>query len=249
PKGLTLASGCMDRSVHLLDPISLSLRSQFFNHADAVTSLSWAPDGKTLAGGSMDRTVRLWPSSAPPPHMTAILGDHVGQVWFALHSPDGKLLATGGDDGKVQIRRTEGARLSPFLQGAVNNGITTFAYSPDGKTLATGSNNAAIQLWDVATAKQKKLLRGHNQPVLSLSFSPDGKFLASASGKWQDREQPGEVKVWDLTSDKEIKEVLDVPGHNTLVTRVAYSPDGQTLVSCTWDGAVRLLEAATGKER
>ncbi len=256
PRGRTLASGCLDRSIHLLDPVTLTQRNQFFAHGDAVTCLAWSPDGKVLAGGGRDRAVKLWAATARPPYMTVILGDHVGQVWFALHSPDGKQLATGGDDGKVQLRSLEGARFPPFLEGA-RQGIISHAFSPDGKLLATGTTNRQVEIWDLATGRQIKTLPGHQLPVWSVAFSPDGRYLASGSGDFQNKDQPGEIKVWDLTVDPKpdlqtgasTAEILNLQGHGSIVTCVAISPDGKTLASCSWDAGIRLWDMPSGRKR
>src|SRR5262249_58714776 len=74
--------------------------------------------------------------------------------------------------------------------------------------------------------------------------------LASAGGVWG-TVQPGEVKVWDAATGREL---ADLRGHTGPVMGVAFSPDGKHLASCSaaWDtprrGEVKVWDAATGRE-
>jgi WD40 repeat protein len=79
---------------------------------------------------------------------------------------------------------------------------------------------------------------GHTQMVHGVSLSPDGKRLASAS---HDRT----VKVWDVTSGKEL---LTLKGHADAVATVAFSPDGERLASGSYDQTAKVWDAATGQE-
>jgi WD40 repeat protein len=53
------------------------------------------------------------------------------------------------------------------------------------------------------------------------------------------------VRLWDAASGKEL---AVCKGHESYVTSVAFSPDGKTIVSASWDKTVRLWDAASGKE-
>jgi WD40 repeat protein/Tfp pilus assembly protein PilF len=76
-----------------------------------------------------------------------------------------------------------------------------------------------------------------------VAFSPDGTTLASASGKWDG--QP-EVRLWDLPAGRE-RSLLR--GHASGVTALAFSPDGQSLATSSWDRTVRLWDVTTAAER
>jgi WD40 repeat protein len=75
------------------------------------------------------------------------------------------------------------------------------------------------------------MLTGHTSTVLSVAFKLDGTRLASSSFD-------GSIKVWDTASGQEL---LTLRGH-TAETTVAFSPDGNWLVSGgdktvkLWDG-------------
>jgi hypothetical protein len=53
------------------------------------------------------------------------------------------------------------------------------------------------------------------------------------------------VRVWDVESGKEPR---IFSGHSDYVSSVAFSPDGRTIVSASFDGTIRIWDVATGKE-
>src|SRR5262249_26398867 len=96
--------------------------------------------------------------------------------------------------------------------------------------------------------KELATLRWHGGPVLAVAFSPDGKTLAAAAG-WYDPEtnaQRTDMKLWDVAT----RRARAVPhGHAHWVHALAFSPDGKTLASASYDRTLKLWEGATGKER
>ena len=120
------------------------------------------------------------------------------------------------------------------------------AFSPDSSLLASASRDTTVRLWDVATRKQRSILR-HPDAVQSLAFSPDGKLLATAG-------KDGNVRVWDVGTAQE-RFVFTEHAHSQERKRsyevhaVAFSPDGKTLASGGEDVTVRLFDLATGKQR
>src|SRR5262249_30360558 len=71
----------------------------------------------------------------------------------------------------------------------------SLAFSPDGKALASARGAAAVHLWEVATGKQRAVLKGHGGGVRCVAFSPDGQTLAS--GNWD-----GTVRLWEVATGK-----------------------------------------------
>ncbi|VAX41400.1 High-affnity carbon uptake protein Hat/HatR, partial [hydrothermal vent metagenome] len=113
------------------------------------------------------------------------------------------------------------------------------AYSPDGKTIASGAKDKTVRLWDIATGKQKAVLKGHTNGVKSVAYSPDGKTIVSGA-------RDNTVRLWDVATGKQ-KTILK--GHTGGVNSVVYSPDGKTIVSGAKDFTVRLWDIATGKQK
>jgi hypothetical protein len=96
-------------------------------------------------------------------------------------SPDGKLLASDGNEKAVKLWDVNSGTLRQTLPGRHEDFVSSVAFSPDGKVLASGSGGGPIRLWDVNSGTLKQTLTGHNSCVNSLAFSPDRKLLASGS--------------------------------------------------------------------
>jgi hypothetical protein len=104
-------------------------------------------------------------------------------VYSVAFSPDGQLVATGGDDHRVKIWRFDGKTLT--AEGHVLPGMGGYgmvAFSPDGTMLAVGWSTG-IDIWSTSTwIRQRTLVVADT--VFDLAFTPDGAQIMSidASG-------------------------------------------------------------------
>lgn len=146
-------------------------------------------------------------------------------------SSDGKLLASGGQDGRVKLWQMKSGKLVHTLK-AHRLLVSGLAFSPDGHSLASASWDGTIRIWDVRRGRQQEVLTGHNEQIRSLAFSADGKFLASGGNDKT-------VRLWDAESGEEIKQLATgIPR----VEALAFSPDGETLHAGTGMGGIMELE-------
>jgi WD40 repeat protein len=69
-------------------------------------------------------------------------------------SPDGRFLASGGDDGEIRLWRTsDGEPLGAWI--AQNSAITAVAFSPAGAALATGAQDGSLRVWNMAAIRSR----------------------------------------------------------------------------------------------
>ena len=98
-------------------------------------------------------------------------------------SPDGRLLATTGNDGLIHLWNvSSGQQLATRSHDGSSFGV---GFSPDGRRLASTSVDRTVKLWTVSgdslAADEPLTLTGHTGAVYRVAWSPDGRWLATAS--------------------------------------------------------------------
>ncbi len=186
-------------------------------------------------------TVRIWNATTGQHLFT--YRKHTDAVFCVAWSPDGRSLASGSNDGSLQVWQAASGALLFSVQNPVSprSGKTTpwnaVAWSPDGRYLAAGGYGNA-QVFDVHTGKLLSGAYGYNGGIIhALAWSPDGRYLAVG-------ESSGSVSIWDVASGKN---VFTYNGHASDVNAVAWSPNGKRIASASSDSTVQVWDALTGQ--
>ena len=144
-------------------------------------------------------------------------------------SRDGRLLATGGEDGSIRMWNASTFRPAAVLSDRRPGQITSLAFSPDGSFLAaTGLQWGGIGVWDLAT--RQLLPMNHTASQFCSAFSPDGELLATGG---HDRT----VLLWHVRTQRLVNIIR---GHGDAVDSLRFLPDGKTLVTASRDGTTRV---------
>jgi WD40 repeat protein len=163
--------------------------------------------------------------------------NHQDSVRSISYSPNGKILASAGNDKIVKLWDIKLGRELHTLNGHQKD-VNSVSYSPNGKILASASDDQTIKLWDAVSGRELRTLRGHRGGVTKISYSPDGKTLASSS-------LDKTVKLWNIETGHEIRTLT---GHKKFVINVRYSPNGRILASTSGDNTMKLWDAESGHE-
>jgi WD40 repeat protein len=165
-------------------------------------------------------------------------------LWGSTISPDGRLLATGAIDGRIEVWELATGMLVRTFKPS-SNVVYSAAFSPDGRLLATSNiETSEVDLWDVATWGRAGRLSRHGSGVYSIRFSHDGKTLASMSGYPYATDDPAELVLWDVATRRKLRTLA---GHTSSSGWMDFSPDDRVLATPHGNGTIILWDVATGR--
>ena len=233
--------------------------------------VAFSPDGTTLAAvetivsesGDRRSVVQLWDIETGSLLRTMLAVEDYSNFSRVAFSPDGTTLAAVGAigsesrDGRsvVYLWDIEGSLSRAMPAVGDRSGFSQIAFSPDGTTLASsgyivsesGDRRSAVRLWDIETGSLLRTLTKDDISFRDVAFSPDGTTLAvsgsTTDSEWGDRR--GAILLWDIETGSLLRTMAAIGNHSSF-NHIAFSPDGNIIVSASGNAAVQLWEAETG---
>lgn len=212
--------------------------------------LQYSPDSKRLLVGNTDNTqeatAKIFSVDSKTPNLLFAIPGPVGVWSVAQISADGKRLGTRdiGKNGATLIRIWDVSGNGPAAREVLSRTLPIEFWNDAGvwfdanlSRIAMATPDGKVHVFDLASGTPLLTFdTGFTFPIAPGPFSPDGKQLLITAGK-------PPVKVWDLTSGKQ---VFELSGHSG-TTWAVYSPDGKRIASSGCDGTARIWDAATGE--
>jgi WD40 repeat protein/serine/threonine protein kinase len=258
--GRRVLSGSDDGTIQLWEVSTGKELRRLKGYKESIRFVALARDGRAvLASNGLNSA--LWLRDAEtgvelPTPKEAISGRVLGVAF----SPDGRYALACNDPGSIV--RWPVPKLPPLLdrppdappteaplaagevrrfEANVRN-LVCAAATPDGQFLLGCGNDDEIWLWRVSDGH--RVYSGHDaRNPFCIAVSPDGRYAAVGTGD-------GSVILWDVKNRVKWK---SLPGHSlngrgSVVTAVAFSPDGKRLLSVGSDFCTRHWDVEKGRE-
>ncbi|KAJ1650914.1 U3 snoRNP protein [Dispira simplex] len=235
---------------------------QWANHRDGITSLSWTPDSQFLLTGSKDATGSIFqiPRKSDPKAILqriTMTGHHGALIGF-YYSPENcefysimrnsrviaRQVVRKSDEKPVSL--TEFFKQKRDCKTSITHNVKladsfgyalVSAYLPATQMLVVAFKQGILGLWQLPTMSQLQTLNVAKAPIDTVALNPTGEWIGLASA------EIGQLVVWEWQSESY---VLKQQGHSYDVNSLAYSPDGQYVVTGGDDAKVKVWNVSTG---
>ncbi|KAK3776828.1 hypothetical protein RRG08_024605 [Elysia crispata] len=232
PESSVLAVGLSNGNVQLWNTDQQKLLRTMSGHPARVGSLSW--NSHILSSGCRTGAIHHHDVRVAQ-HQVAELVHHNQEVCGLSWSPDGRHLASGGNDNLVNVWGNQIGPQQPIHTFSDHqSAVKAIAWCPwKSHLLATGGGTADrhIRMWNVQSGSNLGAYDSESQ-VCSILWSKEYKELASGHGYAHNH-----IRIWKYPN---MAKIVDLVGHNARVLSMAMSPDGTTIASAAADETIRL---------
>jgi WD40 repeat protein len=206
-----------------------------------------SPDGRMLVYLGEDGNLHIWDLVAGEPG--AILLPASSYPGAPVFSPDSRLVAAiAGNYTRSAIRVWDAATgVIVNALGGPDSDITDLSFSPDGRRIVAAAGGSAW-VWDIRPGQPPIITRLYEgvidwnltlyvHTVTAAALSPSGWTLAVGTSE-------NTINLYSLGNQSPTRLLS---GHSAPVEKLAFSPDGRTLLSLDADGALLLWNVSTGE--
>ena len=266
PCGTMIASGSNDNTVRIWNVLSRNCRCVLEGHSDTAWSVCWSATRDEVISGSMDKTARVWDINRM--RCLKTLSGYLSGIYSVACSPDSSVIASGSEDGVKIFNVQTGDGFQTILTDSSVESIRFL----DQDTVMYATNQPTFVIHDLTgktntpTPKSKNWLkrcfrkaqiellqsrRHHNEidlakdaKALTFKYRGDITAISSDGTRIASRTDINTVTIWQTDGPSPTN---NKTGHDSHVSGVAISGDGQLVASGSYDYTAKLWDPATGR--
>ncbi len=247
PDGSKIISASSDSSLKIWNIKTGEVLHTLIGHTRSVQAVTivFSKNNKWVISGSYDKTIKVWNLETGKEELALNDSHWVGCI---TATPDGKRVISALEDGTLTVWKVGTWEKEYILKGH-SNSVRTVAVTPDGKRIISGSSNdGTLKIWKVETWENEATFTGHTAWVLAVAVTPNAKQIISASGNHIFSSE-FTIKVWSLEKCIEAfslkAERNTITAHSDSVEVVAFTPDGEYVISAAKDDNFKLWKVGT----
>lgn len=220
PDGKALAVAGWVGKGKRIDLIDLATRKHRWRQEvpKGVAAMAWTADGTRLLAAGGNEVLVL---DAATGEQKGKIGPHAGVIWSMALSPDGKTVATGGENRSITLWNVADGKAAHDLAGHKGT-VNSVAFSNDGKRLLTAGGQD-VRLWDVASGKLVRVVYENSYSVSHAVFADGGRACIASDSS-------ANLRVFETETGKALGKYSYLGGSFGLL----YHDASETLVYASW---------------
>ena len=195
-----------------------------------ISTVTINKTGEWLAFGSSKTGQLLVWEHASESHILK-QSNHSDSMTALSYSPKSDRIVTGASDGNIKIWDvSSGFHIATFTEHS--SAVTASQYSKRGNILFTSSLDGSVRAWDMLRYRNFRTFTAPTRlSFSSLAIDPSAEIVCASSLDSFD------IHIWSVQTGQ----LLDqLSGHEGPIPTLAFTPDGATLASGSWDHTIRL---------
>lgn len=209
----------------------------FTEPADAVRALAFSKDGRLLAaaGGVPGVKGEVLVYDVAAKKLATRIEGHADSIYGLTISPDGKIIATSSYDKLIKLWDSATGKEIRTLKDHID-AVYALEWTPDGKRLVSGAADRTLKIWDPATGERLFTLGEPADGINTVAIDPTGRYVAAGG-------LDKSIRIWELEA-RSGRLLRTQIAHEDAILKLAWSPDGSTLVSSSADKTIKVFRVS-----